>query len=143
MNARSKTSSGRRRRRRGVTLIEIVAGLVVLAVLVSAVTIARGRFARQWGDARRKLDATAAVDRLLAGWTGGSEVGEDAIPVPARGALEGVENGSWQTSYIADPAARRLGASVVRLDVFDGRRRLMSIDLLKHIPVRRGPEGGS
>ena len=103
-------------------------------------TIARGRFARQWADSRKKLDATAAVDRMLAGWTSGSGVTDDTIPVPAQGPLQGVENGSWRTFYVADPNAGRIGAAVVRLEIFDGRRRLMSIDLLKHIRTRRDTE---
>src|SRR3954466_14904694 len=99
MTARSNPSS--RPHRRGVTLIEIIAGLVILAVLVSAVTIARGRFARQWADSRKKIDATTAVDRMLAGWTS-SGAGDDTIPVPSQGPLQGIENGSWRTFYVAD-----------------------------------------
>jgi type II secretory pathway pseudopilin PulG len=117
-----------------VTLIEIIAGLIVLAVLVSAITIARGRFMRQWGEGQRRLDAAAAVDRMLAGWLGGE--GADNIPVPARGLLNGVEGCTWRTEWVPDAAATRLGAGKVRLEVFQGAGRLMAVEVLKHRRTR-------
>ncbi|HEY7115770.1 MAG TPA: hypothetical protein VH475_04235 [Tepidisphaeraceae bacterium] len=125
-----------------MTLIEVVAGLVVLAVLVSSVTLARGRLMRQWAGAEKRLRAADAADRLLAGWLGSTADGADAIPVPARGPLEGVEGCIWQTDRLADPAAERLGAILVRVDVFDGRVRLLSVDVLKHIRGRAEPQQG-
>src|SRR3954470_3714892 len=124
MMRKFKPSCPRPRRRRGVTLIEVIVGLVVLAVLVSAVTMARGRFARQWADARQRQEAGEAVDRMLAGWVGGGgdREGNDAIPVRARGALEGVEGCAWRTELVPDAAATRLGAVVVRLQVWQGDR---------------------
>src|SRR5438874_1896879 len=115
-----------RRGRRGVTLIEIVVGLVVLAVLISALTMARGRFLRAWSQGQRKLEATAAVDRMLSGWIGGGG-GSDSIPVPSQGSLNGVEGCSWRTNWVAEPAATRLGAGVVRLEVMDGGRRVLAV----------------
>jgi hypothetical protein len=117
-----------------VTLIEIVAGLVVLAVLVSAVLMARGRLMRQWSESERKLSATAAADRMIAGWVGGENA--DSIPVPASGRLEGVEGCFWRTNWISQPMAARVGAGVVRLEVFEGERRVLSVDLLKHLATR-------
>jgi prepilin-type N-terminal cleavage/methylation domain-containing protein len=123
------------RRRRGLTLIEIVAGLVVLAVLISALTIARGRFLRAWSQGQRKLEATAAVDRMLAGWIGGGG-GDDAIPVPGQGALNGVEGCTWRTNWMPEEGARRLGAGVVRLEVMDGGRRVLAVEVMKHVRER-------
>jgi hypothetical protein len=80
----------------------------VLSVLVSSVTLARGRFMRQWGDAQRKAAVTEAVDRMIASWLGGD--GADNIPVPARGVLDGVEGATWRTDWVPNPAANRLGA---------------------------------
>jgi type II secretory pathway pseudopilin PulG len=117
-----------------MTLIEVIAGLVILAVLVSSVTLARGRFMRQWGDADRKLQATQAVDRMLASWIGSGDY--DSIPVPSRGELEGVEGCAWRTSYLADPAAGRVGGAVVRVEVFQGSNRLMAVDVVKQLRGR-------
>lgn len=121
-----------------MTLTEIIAGLVVLAVLVSSVTIARGRFARQWADAQRDLAATRAVDRMLSAWLPGGIEG-DAIPVPAGGMLEGEEGCEWRTSWVGidDGQVRSLGAGIVRLEVFRAGRALLSVDLLKTREGRR------
>ncbi len=129
-----------RGRRAGITLIEILAGLVVLGVLISTVMVARSRSMRQWADADRKLEAARAVDRMVAGWIGSAE-GPDKIPVPSIGTLQGVEGVTWETRWIADPAARTVGAGIVRLEVFQDRRPILTLELLKHLDRRR--EGGS
>jgi hypothetical protein len=117
-----------------VTLIEVIAGLVVLAVLVCAVTLARGRFMRQWETAQRRTQAAEAVDRMLAGWMGGE--GNDSIPVPARGSLAGVEGCAWRTEWVANPGAARLGAGVVRVEVVEAGKRVLAIDVMKHLRGR-------
>jgi hypothetical protein len=126
--------SSRKRRRAAATLIEVVAGLFVLGVLVSSVTIARGRIARQWADADRRIAAARALDALASRWFDGES---DVIPVPASGNLEGVPGCTWRTSALDDPAARGLGAAVVRVDVLHGRRTILSLELLKHLEPRR------
>src|SRR3954451_17758609 len=133
MTRGSKPSS--RRSRRGMTLIEVLAGLVVLAVLISSVAVARGRFLRQYAEGQRKLQAADAVDRMLAGWIAGGGK-DDTIPVPARGELNGADGCTWRTSWVADTASARLGAGIVRVEVFSGASRLMAIEVLKHVPPR-------
>ena len=118
-----------------MTLIEVIAGLVVLATLVCALTIARGRFMRQWESAQRRTQAVEAMDRMLAGWIGGAGA-EDAIPVPARGTLAGVDGCAWRTQWVGDAGAMRVGAGVVRVEVLDGGRRLFSVDVMKHVRGR-------
>src|SRR5258706_2701202 len=99
MMRRSKPFS--RRSRPGVTLIEVIAGLVVLAVLVCAVALARGRFMRQWEAAQRRTQAAEAVDRMLAGWVGGE--GGGAIPLPARGTVPAVDCCARRTEVVPVP----------------------------------------
>ena len=123
-----------------MTLIEIIAGLVVLAVLISSLTMARGRFLRAWSQSQRKLEATAAVDRMLSGWIGGTG-GDDSIPVPGQGALNGVEGCSWRTNWVIEPAASRLGAGVVRLEVIDAGRRLLAVEMMKQVRGRAESKG--
>ena len=125
-----------------MTLIEVVAGLVVLAVLVSSLTLARGRLARQSAEARTKLQATQAADRLLASWIGGTTDGPDAIPVAATGPLQGAEGCTWRTTPRDDPAAGRLGATVVRIEVFRGSARLLALEVLKQTRGRADAEQG-
>jgi hypothetical protein len=76
---------------------------------------------------------------MLAGWIGGGDV--DSIPVPSEGTLQGVEGCMWRTNWVADAAAERIGARIVRVEVFEGRNRLLAIDVLKHVRTRADVEG--
>ena len=116
----------------------MVAGLVVLGVLVASVTVARARAARQWADAARQLAAARALDALVARWLDGPT---DTIPASAGGTLDGAPGCAWRTSVRPDSAARQFGAATVRVEVLDGRRTLLTLELLKRIEPRREPEG--
>jgi hypothetical protein len=98
-----------------MTLVEVVAGLVLLATVFAAVAVARGRFVRQWSDADRQLRATRAADALLAGWLGGPP---GMVPVRGSGPLADADGFRWQTRPVRESAAERLEAQVVRLEVF-------------------------
>jgi prepilin-type N-terminal cleavage/methylation domain-containing protein len=102
--------------RRGMTLIELLAGLVVLGTVLASVTIARGRFVRQWSEAQQRLEATRAVDAMVAGWLSGPRA---KVPIGVRGTVPGMKQHVWQTTVRPDKAAEAVGASVVRLEVFD------------------------
>jgi type II secretory pathway pseudopilin PulG len=100
-----------------MTLVEVIAGLVVLGTLLAAVTVARGRFLRQWAEADRRVQATRAADALLSEWLSGSP---QAVPIRSQGPLVGgAANQIWRTQVIRDSAAAELGAIVVRLQVFE------------------------
>jgi type II secretory pathway pseudopilin PulG len=118
-----------------MTLVEVLAGLVVLGTLLAAVTVARGRFLRQWAEADRRVQATRAVDALLSGWLSGSV---QAVPVHSQGPLVGgAVNQVWRTRLMRDPVAAELGAVVVRLEVFDtttSRRPTVTVDFLLQSP---------
>src|SRR3954469_11397641 len=102
----------------GATLIETLAGLVILGTLLVSITIARGRFIRQRALAEQKIAAAAAVDRLVARWMAGTG---SAIPLSAQAPLDGVVNHTWRTRVIHDRAASEMGASIVRLEVIGDR----------------------
>src|SRR6267142_1532167 len=72
MKKPSKTSSPPRGKARGATLIEALAGLVVLGTLLVSITIARGRFVRQRAVAEQKIAAATAVDALVSRWMAGN-----------------------------------------------------------------------
>lgn len=118
-----------------MTLVEVLAGLVVLGTLLAAVTVARGRLLRQWAEADRRLQATRALDVLLSEWLSGSP---QAVPVTSQGPLVGgAANQVWRTRLMRDPAAAELGAVVVRLEVFDtvnSRKPTVTLDFLLQSP---------
>jgi type II secretory pathway pseudopilin PulG len=125
-----KTSSPARARR-GVTLIEAIAGLVVLGTLLVSITIARGRFIRQRALAEQKIAAASAVDALVSRWMAGNA---SAIPAPAAGPLENVSNHTWRTRILSDRFASDLGASIIRLEVTNRSTDspVLTLDLLRH-----------
>src|SRR5437764_11169482 len=98
MKKPSRTSSRARARPRAATLIEALAGLVVLGTLLVSITIARGRFMRQRALAEQKIAAAAAVDALVSKWMTGSGA---AIPLSDAGPLDGLPNYTWHTRVIA------------------------------------------
>jgi len=131
--------------RRGTTLIEVLAGLVVLGTVLVSITIARGRFLRQWGDAQRKLAATHAADVLLAQWMAGPST---AVPMDSSAAVTDLPDCYWQTHRLDQPAAAGLSAAVVRLEIFQKDRQpreqtrlrsapVVSVDFLVHVEPRR------
>ena len=116
MNRRFDPSSTANRHPRGTTLIEILAALVVLATLLVSVAIARARFARQESQAQRRLAAVRSADAMLARWLSGPP---QNVPVAGRGIVDGAPDLWWETQTIRDPAAARLGAMLVRLQIHD------------------------
>jgi len=99
-----------------VTLIEILAGLVILGTLLVSIAIARGRFLRQLAESDRRLAAIRSADKLLATWMSGPP---QNVPIGAAGILEKPDDFSWSTRAVRDPAATRLGAILVRMEVLD------------------------
>src|SRR5258706_11329593 len=95
----------RRKGRSAMTLIEIVAGLVILGTILASLAIARGRFARQWAAADRKLAATKAVDAMIAGWM---ESTPPRVPVNREGVLAGVGKHVWKTRAVRDAGAEKV-----------------------------------
>src|SRR3954454_13523328 len=108
MRLRPNPSSARRARRRrgadrrGVTLIEVLAGLVLLGTVLASVLIARGRFVRQWAQAEQRLASVHAADAMIARWMSG---GPQAVPVPAQGAVDDLPGYTWRTRWIPSPEA--------------------------------------
>src|SRR3954464_10234738 len=90
---------GAKHRRAGVTLVEVLAGLVLLGTVLASVTIARGRFMRQWAQAEQRLTAVHAADALMARWMSG---GPQAVPVPAQGQVDDLPGYVWRTRSVAN-----------------------------------------
>ena len=101
-----------------MTLIEVLAGLVVLGTVLASVTIARGRFMRQTARAQQKIEASRAVDEMLSSWFARPS---GAVVIPSQGILEGSGRFAWRTNWRVNRAAEDLGARSAQLDVFDPR----------------------
>ena len=130
MSNRSTISCGRWRRR-GVTLIEALAGLVILGTLLAAVTAGRSRANHQHAQAEQRLAASRALDALLADWHASPA---SAVPLNASGVLSQSPGLAWRTTSRSDPSAKSVHALITKVEVFDSGSRsrvpLLSIDLL-------------
>ncbi|HEV8290472.1 MAG TPA: hypothetical protein VGP94_01050 [Tepidisphaeraceae bacterium] len=123
-----RTSSLPRANPRGATLIEALAGLVVLGTLLVSITIARGRFVRQRALAEQKIAAAVAVDAMVSKWMAGSG---SAIPHASAGHLEGLPNHTWHTRVVENRPD--LNASIIRLEVTNQSNiPILTLDLLRH-----------
>jgi prepilin-type N-terminal cleavage/methylation domain-containing protein len=134
MNDRCRTFSRltpHRRAPRGLTLVEVVAGLALLSTLLVAVLTTKARVTRQWSHAQRKLQAAAAADRLLVEWW----PRRDVFPRQSSGRLSGDSGLRWRTTPLANQALNALRTSVVRLEVLDDRSTRSGEDVLASVEV--------
>ena len=117
-NAGSALRLFRPTNRVGMTLVEVVAGLILLATIGAGSVIAFGIHQRQIKTARETLVATQLADRLLSRWQA------ESIPVPALQA--GVFNDhdwQWRTQSLRAQAVAGLVVQVIRLDVMHRDRQ--------------------
>jgi prepilin-type N-terminal cleavage/methylation domain-containing protein len=125
--------------RRGTTLIEVLAGLVILGTLLVSVALARGRFLRQWKQADQRLAAIHEADQLVEQWISGSP---ESVPVNLTGRTDDSDQHRWRTQSVPSAAAASLGSIVVRLTVYgpsEDQLPLASVDFLVRnpkLPVR-------
>lgn len=96
-----------------MTLIEVLAGLALLAALLMAVLTARTRAALQWTRANERLRAVHAADRLLTEWWRHPR----DIPREGEGAISGAADLRWRTRVVPSRGSAELGAEIVRLEV--------------------------
>jgi type II secretory pathway pseudopilin PulG len=97
-----------------LTLIEVVAGLAILGTLLVAVLLAEARCRRQSAGARGRLAACRAAEAMLQQWWDDPRT----FPRAGQGEVKGNEPFLWKTSVVENEQAERLGAQVVRLEVF-------------------------
>ena len=102
-----------------MTLLEVVAGLALLASLLGAVVMAKARHARQAAAADRKLQAVRAADELLAGW----HQNPRTLPPGFSGAgvVPGEARLAWRLRPVSNGGIEQLGGRVVRLEILDER----------------------
>ena len=109
-----KTSS-KPRDRHGLTLVEVVAGLALLATLLVSILMAFSAHAGQIRAAQDRLQAIEIADALLTRWTA-----SDGIPAVGReDAVPGSEALWWRIVVSPSVAPSATGLHTVRLEVFE------------------------
>jgi Tfp pilus assembly protein PilV len=112
MNAMRKRSSARRRR--GLTLVEAVAGTVLLGTLMTGLLLAHVRMLRQARRAELRLEACSVADGLMAAWW----ADRANLPREGTGPVQGRPGWSWRTRTRESEVAAAFLADVVVLRVF-------------------------
>ena len=125
--------------RRGVTLVETVAALVILGTLVAMALSAQARLVHQWNAADMRIEAAKVADDLLSFWW--DSPGQ--MPHQQEGVSTDHPGWRWRTVSLQDAALLRDRMEVVRLSIFApptagyGDVPLAEIELLTSLDGRR------
>src|ERR1700722_4369419 len=116
---------------RGLTLVEVIAGLTLLATLLASILVAFGSQARQIRAARDRMAAVEMADRLLGEWSS-----QNALPpMGTEQAFPGNEEWRWRLMAGDRGELDASGVKSARLQVFRRDPRgadkvLASVDVL-------------
>ncbi len=99
---------------RGFSLLEVVAGLVLMASVLSVVLVSYGRQHRRNRDAQALMLAVDLADNLLLGWT----ESQQGVPLHDAGVMPGYRGWLWRTQVLR--VEQRMGVSlpIVQLEIF-------------------------
>lgn len=129
MNRPCRTSS----RRPGMTIIEVLGALVLLATVLVSVLAAQARFTAQNARAERRLAAVRAAEELLRRWW----VQPAQLPRSGRGVVAGADQMVWHTSTTAPPQLAEHDLQILRLEILgaragaaDGAQLLAAVELV-------------
>lgn len=114
-------------RRRGMTLIEVVAAVVILGTILAAIMVARAKHVRQLAEARDLERVVEVADELIGRWW----LSEEGPPVNGRGSASADGQIVWRTYWVSDPGVRTLGGRVLRVEVqMEGEGPGVVVDLV-------------
>ncbi len=117
----------------GLTLIEVLAGIVLISTLLVTVLVTSGKHTRRIAEAQRQLQAAGALDRLMAQWHASN------LPYPGAttGHLPDYPEWFWKSSWRVLPTDNpQWPVQVLRVEVFspDEDLPLAQVELLDVIP---------
>ena len=138
-------SSHRNDNRHGFTLIEVLAGLVLLGSLLVTVTLAKSRYTRQLALAQRQLEAVEIADSTLSQWW---QESPDSIPRNGKGLAKTGTGGralSWRTRQLDMQENEQTGFTIVRFELYDPKQTesqssLVAVDLVIADPIEEETE---
>lgn len=119
----------------GFTLVEVVAGLLLMASVLVSSLLAFSAHRQQSRTADAKLAAVRVAEDLLLDFT----ARQDGIPVGKRGRIAGTAGWFWRTTVVGTTAPVGVPLKVIRLQVIEvsGNRSvpLATVDVLE--PLQR------
>ena len=101
-------------RRRGLTLVEVVASIALLGTMLTIIILAQGRHQRQIQRARTRIKACEAAEKLLTQWY----VQNEDIPIDHTGQVSGDATFDWRTRTVDSHDVERIGATIVELSIW-------------------------
>ena len=114
------------KRRRGLTLIEVVASLVLVATTVSALLLAQSRSLQQLSATRHQERAAALANDLIRGW----KVAPVTQGQTVEGTFESQPGWRWRREIQPSPDSRHLNLIDVTLAIYrldgTGRERVIA-----------------
>lgn len=120
--------------RNGLTLIEVIAGLLLMSTLLVGILTAGSQHMRQLRQAKLRLAAADVAEQALIGWAqSGNKLTAGQCAAPNADGL------AWRVRPIGKPdAPESLGIEIVRLEVFDikadeAKSPLISVDIVSKI----------
>jgi type II secretory pathway pseudopilin PulG len=122
-----------------MTLVEVVAGLALLAAVLGGILTAKSRCARQSRQAIQRQQAIQAADEMMSLWwqdvKGFPRQGSGAVPLHP-----GLD---WRILPVRNPQAEAFGGEVVRLEIKgDASNRSPLIALEVVLPAEAKDENG-
>ncbi len=121
---------------RGVTLVEALAGTVLLGTILVSILIARGRLRIQASLAEDRIAACAVMDELLnSWWPDGRELQADTT-----GEVPGKTGWRWKTETMHRPGLEQLAAKVVAVELFSPNKKSPAARVELLLPVQKDSE---
>ena len=111
---RRTSGTSLRWRPRGLTLVEVLAGMVLLGTLLVWIILADARATAQAHKASVRLQACRIAEGLLQEWWPNRR----QFPRQGNGEPPGREGWTWRTNVAADGEAEALGAETIVLEIF-------------------------
>jgi hypothetical protein len=99
---------------RGFTLVEVLAGSILLGTLLVTMLVANARLTNQAARAELRVRGCRIADQLLAQWW----VDPGNFPCSDSGTIDASPGWRWQTTTLASTQAEALHAQAVRLSLF-------------------------
>lgn len=98
-----------------MTLVEVVAGMTLLASLATGMLLAYGAHQKQLRRAEQRIDAIDVADKLLARWYSGNET----LPRNRRGRVFAEqEPWIWKTQTIEVAAVGSMPVERIRVEIY-------------------------
>lgn len=98
----------------GFTLVEALAGMVILGTLLTTIVVANAKLISQASRAKLRVEACEIADGLLEKWW----AKKDDFPRNGSGDVPNREGWRWRTRSLENESAETLNAEIIALEVF-------------------------